>query len=40
MEPLDHITGEAIRIYEEGIATKEQIDQIMRNEGGFRMGPI
>ncbi|MBK9994760.1 MAG: 3-hydroxyacyl-CoA dehydrogenase NAD-binding domain-containing protein [Saprospiraceae bacterium] len=32
--------GEAIRIYEEGIATKEQIDQIMRNEGGFRMGPF
>ncbi len=32
--------GEAIRIYEEGIATKEQIDQIMKNEGGFRMGPF
>lgn len=32
--------GEAIRIYEEGIATKEEIDTSMKKLGGFRMGPF
>lgn len=32
--------GEAIRILEEGLATKEEIDTIMKKWGGFRMGPF
>lgn len=32
--------GEAIRILEEGLATAPQIDQVMRERGGFRMGPF
>ncbi len=32
--------GEAIRIYEEGIASKETIDWAMTEIGGFRMGPF
>ena len=32
--------GEALRIYEEGIATKEEIDAAMKEVGGFRMGPF
>ena len=32
--------GEAIRIYEEGIAGMEDIDEAMRAAGGFRMGPF
>ncbi|NND89122.1 MAG: 3-hydroxybutyryl-CoA dehydrogenase, partial [Flavobacteriaceae bacterium] len=32
--------GEALRIYEEGIASFEAIDQAMRTVGGFRMGPF
>ena len=32
--------GEALRIYEEGIASKETIDWAMRIIGGFRMGPF
>lgn len=32
--------GEAIRIYEEGIATPAEIDQAMTTIGGFRMGPF
>jgi 3-hydroxybutyryl-CoA dehydrogenase len=32
--------GESIRILEEGIATKEQIDSAMKTIGGFKMGPF
>ena len=32
--------GEAIRIYEEGIASIETIDWAMKELGGFRMGPF
>lgn len=32
--------GEALRIYEEGIADFATIDYAMRNIGGFRMGPF
>lgn len=32
--------GEAIRILEEGLATKEEIDTAMKKWGGFRMGPF
>jgi len=32
--------GEALRIYEEGIATPATIDWAMRTIGGFRMGPF
>src|SRR5690606_19130377 len=31
--------GEAIRIYEEGMATPAEIDHAMTAVGGFRMGP-
>lgn len=32
--------GEAIRIYEEGIATIETIDYALKTKGGFKMGPF
>src|SRR5699024_6507128 len=32
--------GEALRIYEEGVATFAEIDQAMKELGGFRMGPF
>jgi 3-hydroxybutyryl-CoA dehydrogenase len=32
--------GEAIRIFEEGIADMRQIDMVMKTLGGFRMGPF
>ena len=32
--------SEAIRIFEEGIASKETIDHAMRSVGGFKMGPF
>lgn len=32
--------SESLRILEEGIATAPQIDHIMKEEGGFRMGPF
>jgi 3-hydroxybutyryl-CoA dehydrogenase len=32
--------GEALRIYEEGIASLSQIDLAMKEIGGFRMGPF
>ncbi|MCB0516601.1 MAG: 3-hydroxybutyryl-CoA dehydrogenase, partial [Bacteroidetes bacterium] len=32
--------GEALRIYEEGIASFAEIDYSMKNYGGFRMGPF
>lgn len=32
--------GEALRLLGEGIATVEEIDRIVKNEGGFRMGPF
>ena len=32
--------GEALRIYEEGIASFETIDSAMKEIGGFRMGPF
>jgi len=32
--------GEALRIYEEGIADFATIDQAMKTQGGFRMGPF
>ncbi|GAB5465323.1 MAG: hypothetical protein Kapaf2KO_07590 [Candidatus Kapaibacteriales bacterium] len=32
--------GEAMRIAEEGIATYSQIDDVMKDLGGFRMGPF
>lgn len=32
--------GESIRILEEGLATKEEIDTALKKQGGFRMGPF
>ncbi|HQW11159.1 MAG TPA: 3-hydroxyacyl-CoA dehydrogenase NAD-binding domain-containing protein [Saprospiraceae bacterium] len=32
--------SESLRIYEEHQATTEQIDQIMKDKGGFKMGPF
>ena len=32
--------GEALRIYEEGMADFKSIDHIMKSKGGFRMGPF
>ena len=32
--------GEALRIYEEGIADFQTIDKVMKDIGGFRMGPF
>ena len=32
--------GEALRIFGEGIASIEEIDRILRTEGGFKMGPF
>jgi len=32
--------GEALRIYEEGIASFQEIDSAMKTIGGFRMGPF
>jgi 3-hydroxybutyryl-CoA dehydrogenase len=32
--------GEALRLLGEGVASHEQIDQIVRQGGGFRMGPF
>ena len=32
--------GEALRIYEEGIASFEEIDSAMKELGGFKMGPF
>lgn len=32
--------GEALRIYEEGIAGFSDIDLVMKEDGGFRMGPF
>ncbi len=32
--------SEALRMFEEGIASPEQLDHAMRTEGGFRMGPF
>jgi 3-hydroxybutyryl-CoA dehydrogenase len=32
--------GEALRILGEGIASVEEIDRIVRLEGGFKMGPF
>src|SRR4029453_17499730 len=32
--------GEALRLLQEGIATVEQIDRIVRLGGGFKMGPF
>jgi 3-hydroxybutyryl-CoA dehydrogenase len=32
--------GEALRLLGEGVATVEEIDRIVRLEGGFRMGPF
>ncbi|MBX3043642.1 MAG: NAD(P)-binding domain-containing protein [Candidatus Kapabacteria bacterium] len=32
--------GEALRIYEEGIASFEEIDHAMKKFGGFKMGPF
>jgi len=32
--------GEALRLLGEGIATAEDIDRIVREEGGFKMGPF
>ena len=32
--------GEALRIYEEGLATPEEIDYVMKEKGKFRMGPF
>ena len=32
--------GEALRIYEEGVADFATIDQAMKSQGGFRMGPF
>tara|TARA_R110002124_G_scaffold287364_1_gene473976 strand:- start:6105 stop:7277 length:1173 start_codon:yes stop_codon:yes gene_type:complete len=32
--------GEALRIYEEGIADFDTIDMAMKSKGGFRMGPF
>ncbi|MBP8824028.1 MAG: 3-hydroxybutyryl-CoA dehydrogenase [Flavobacteriales bacterium] len=32
--------GESLRLYEEGVADMATIDQALKNEGGFRMGPF
>ena len=32
--------GEALRLYEEGQGSFAQIDQVMKTQGGFRMGPF
>jgi 3-hydroxybutyryl-CoA dehydrogenase len=32
--------GEALRLLGEGVASIEQIDRIVRLEGGFKMGPF
>jgi 3-hydroxybutyryl-CoA dehydrogenase len=32
--------GEALRIIGEGIASADEVDRIMRGEGGFKMGPF
>jgi len=32
--------GEALKMYEEGLASFQEIDQAMRDYGGFRMGPF
>jgi len=32
--------GEALRLLGEGVATVEEIDRIVKHEGGFRMGPF
>ncbi len=32
--------GESLRIYEEGIASMATIDEALRTQGGFRMGPF
>ncbi len=32
--------GESLRIFEEGIASIAEIDQALKSEGGFRMGPF
>jgi len=32
--------GEALRLLGEGVATVEEIDRIVKREGGFRMGPF
>ena len=32
--------GEALRIFEEGLATPEEIDFVMKEKGKFRMGPF
>ncbi len=32
--------GESLRIYEEGVAGMAEIDQALKTEGGFRMGPF
>lgn len=35
-----HFYLEALRIFSEGVSTVEEIDRIVRLEGGFRMGPF
>ena len=32
--------GEAMKMYEEGIASKEEIDFVMKSMGGYKMGPF
>jgi 3-hydroxybutyryl-CoA dehydrogenase len=32
--------GEALRLLSEGVATVEEIDRIVKLEGGFKMGPF
>ncbi len=32
--------GEALRLLDEGVASVEEIDRIVRSEGGFKMGPF
>lgn len=32
--------GEALRLFEEGLASPEEIDEVMRSRAGFRMGPF
>jgi 3-hydroxybutyryl-CoA dehydrogenase len=32
--------GEALRLLGEGVATAEEIDRIVKSEGGFKMGPF
>jgi 3-hydroxybutyryl-CoA dehydrogenase len=32
--------GEALRLLGEGVATAEEIDRILKLEGGFKMGPF